>query len=231
MKWKLCGGTLKLKQGAVPRKFECQKIKRTATVTRPGYEKRQGIDFFETLLTKDVMPSVAQQEIEFISFDNPPVELNELNNPILIDNTLQIELPATEIKKTRDKKIQVEQQKKDLQIQTIKHRKNVEEALSLELNASFDCDKMECTSDSSSDSYTDSIETYEVYTDNHTNTCLKIEHHSKLYLGIPKQSYFVISLLEENTKCPLLHILITLKKIKLNDSYQRLEIDFNTRNI
>ncbi|CAH2095693.1 unnamed protein product [Euphydryas editha] len=181
MKWKLCGGTLKLKQGAVPTKFESQKMKRTATVSRPGYDKRQRIDFFESLLTKEVRPSVAQKKIEFISFDNQPMELNELNNPLSIDNTHQIVLPATKIKKTSDKKIQVEQQKKNVQTQTIKNRKNVKEALSLELDASFECDKMDCTSDSSS--YSDSIERYEVYTDNYTNTRLKIEYHSKLYLG------------------------------------------------
>ncbi|KAL4708610.1 hypothetical protein ACJJTC_001049 [Scirpophaga incertulas] len=52
MKWRFCGGTLKLKKGAVPTKFECQKTKRASSITRSGYDKRQKIDFYENLLTK-----------------------------------------------------------------------------------------------------------------------------------------------------------------------------------
>ncbi|KAL4709401.1 hypothetical protein ACJJTC_001197 [Scirpophaga incertulas] len=231
MKWRFCGGTLKLKKGAVPTKFECQKTKRASSITRSGYDKRQKIDFYENLLTKEVRPSVVQQDTEFISVENAPENLDEPINPLPIDNTI-VKTLNIENKKTKDKRIQVEQEKKHVQTQTLKKRENVKTP-STNLESSFSTEEKDCSSSSDSESlyYSDSIETCEMHFNSQKNTILKIESNSKLYLGIPKQSYFVINLLIENVRCPFVNILITLKKIKLNDSYQRLEIDFNTKNV
>lgn len=217
IKWRLCGGTLKLKQGTVPTKFECQKRKRTSTVTRTGFDKRQIIDFYEKLLTKEVRPSVAQQETEFVPCNNVLMREDAPTNPLPNDNTIKINLSKAKEKKTKNKSIQVEQLKKNVQTQTVMPRKNIKllvENLDDNNYNNHGNDNSE-SSDSSSSLYSVSIEDYEVDINYCKSTLLKIEKNSKLYLGLPRQSYFIISLLEENIKCPLVNILITLKKLNL----------------
>lgn len=53
-----------------------------------------------------------------------------------------------------------------------------------------------------------------------------IEKEPKMLLGLPKRSYHLIKLLSENIPLPTIHILITLKKIKLNESFSILALQF-----
>lgn len=53
-----------------------------------------------------------------------------------------------------------------------------------------------------------------------------IEKEPKMLLGLPKQSYHLIKLLGDNIPLPTEHILITLKKIKLNESFSILALQF-----
>lgn len=53
-----------------------------------------------------------------------------------------------------------------------------------------------------------------------------IDKEPKMLLGLPKQSYHLIKLLIKNITLPTLHILITLKKIKLNESFSILALQF-----
>ncbi|KAF9404882.1 hypothetical protein HW555_014119 [Spodoptera exigua] len=53
-----------------------------------------------------------------------------------------------------------------------------------------------------------------------------IEKEPKMLLGLPKQSYHLIKLLSDNIPLPSKHILITLKKIKLNESFSILALQF-----
>lgn len=53
-----------------------------------------------------------------------------------------------------------------------------------------------------------------------------LETASRFYLGLPKDVYFVVKLIEGLRPIRSLDILITLKKIRLNDPYFRLGMDF-----
>ncbi|XP_035443602.2 uncharacterized protein LOC126912321 [Spodoptera frugiperda] len=53
-----------------------------------------------------------------------------------------------------------------------------------------------------------------------------IDREPKMLLGLPKQSYHLIKLLSENIPLPTVDILITLKKLKLNESFGILALHF-----
>lgn len=55
-----------------------------------------------------------------------------------------------------------------------------------------------------------------------------IEKNSRFYLGLPSDVYFLTKHLVEAAKVKTVDVLITLKKIKLNDAYIRLADDFGT---
>lgn len=57
-------------------------------------------------------------------------------------------------------------------------------------------------------------------------TTFNIEHNSRLFLGIPQEEYFLIKITENATRLSYHRIMITIKKIRCNDSYERLSILF-----
>lgn len=57
-------------------------------------------------------------------------------------------------------------------------------------------------------------------------TLMIIEKNPKLYLGIPVQAYILVNFLSKWTKVSHTNIMITLKKIKQNDSFSRMSDDF-----
>lgn len=59
-----------------------------------------------------------------------------------------------------------------------------------------------------------------------SNFVTLIQKHPRLLIGVPQHSYFLVSFLSKTTKCSELNILITLKKIRLNDSYAVLSLHF-----
>nr|CAI5849249.1 unnamed protein product [Callosobruchus analis] len=63
--------------------------------------------------------------------------------------------------------------------------------------------------------------------DHEKGTLMKVKRNSQFYLGLSHDTYFLIELLVENVRAPQSHILIVLKKIRLNDSFTRLAIDFS----
>ncbi|XP_022900416.1 uncharacterized protein [Onthophagus taurus] len=57
-------------------------------------------------------------------------------------------------------------------------------------------------------------------------TVSNIESNSRFYLGLPQDEYFLIRLTCEISPITYTDVLITIKKIRLNDPYMRLAIDF-----
>ncbi|KAJ8931195.1 hypothetical protein NQ314_015928 [Rhamnusium bicolor] len=55
---------------------------------------------------------------------------------------------------------------------------------------------------------------------------LIIKEHSRFYLGLPEDAYFLVKLLESEAEISHTNIFIILKKIRLNDLYYRLAVDF-----
>nr|XP_023022016.1 uncharacterized protein LOC111510345 [Leptinotarsa decemlineata] len=59
-----------------------------------------------------------------------------------------------------------------------------------------------------------------------SSTLTAVEKEPKMMLGLPNDSYHLIKLLSDNIPVPTIDILITLKKIKLNESFDILTIQF-----
>ncbi|CAH0721279.1 unnamed protein product, partial [Brenthis ino] len=60
----------------------------------------------------------------------------------------------------------------------------------------------------------------------HRCMLIAIEKNPKMLIGLPKRSYYLIRLLSENIPLPTADILITLKKLKLNESFSILALQF-----
>lgn len=58
------------------------------------------------------------------------------------------------------------------------------------------------------------------------NHIAEIENHSRLFLGIPKEMFCVLKVLDGSCNIPYETVMIALKKIRTQDSNERLAIDF-----
>lgn len=58
-------------------------------------------------------------------------------------------------------------------------------------------------------------------------TLLKISKSPRFYIGVPKDCYYLIDLLEKFTNIPAIHILLCLKKIRLNNPFKEIADDFS----
>lgn len=58
-------------------------------------------------------------------------------------------------------------------------------------------------------------------------TLIKISRNPRYYIGVPKNCYNLIDLLEENTDIPAKYIVMCLKKIRLNNPFRELADDFS----
>jgi hypothetical protein len=58
-------------------------------------------------------------------------------------------------------------------------------------------------------------------------TLLKIMKNPRSYIGLPKSCSYLLDLIEEQTKIPTNHILLCLKKIRLNSPFRELADDFS----
>lgn len=57
-------------------------------------------------------------------------------------------------------------------------------------------------------------------------TLKKIMNNPRFYIGIPKNCYHLINIIEKQTSIPINHILLCLKKIRLNNSFRELVDEF-----
>lgn len=83
--------------------------------------------------------------------------------------------------------------------------------------------KMESTSDCS-----EMVEDDKRREDLNTLQCTlnKIKKNPRSYVGIPLSCYYLVNFIQEETNIPLQHILLCLKKIRINNSSQELADDF-----
>lgn len=70
----------------------------------------------------------------------------------------------------------------------------------------------------------------EQVTDRQKTTIVLMESKSRFYLGIPQDVYLIVQYLSEYSQVTYRNVLITLKKIRLNDPYSRLGDDFQLSN-
>lgn len=81
-------------------------------------------------------------------------------------------------------------------------------------------------SSGSAESYEDKVANEELQNTMRNATVMSMERNPKIFLGLPQESYFLIDLLSEKLQITTLNIVITLKKIRLNDSFAILAIHF-----
>ncbi|KAL0839756.1 hypothetical protein ABMA28_016397 [Loxostege sticticalis] len=213
MRHRFIGGRLFLKKNVLPHKFSCQKAK-SDVEERSAVAKRRRIEYYSRVLSMEIPVSVAQQEPEFI----------ECISCTDVDMEPNVKIQT----KNKSVQVHIKDKSKDKSCQTTFKKKSV--AFGAKLNKDDNIrDNITEPSDTSSlsVSFTGSTTTFEEIPENNIDhTLYKIKIHSQLYLGLSQDSYFLIDTLVNNVQLPQIHILITLKKIRLNDSYSRLAIDF-----
>lgn len=90
------------------------------------------------------------------------------------------------------------------------------------LSSEPDISSSQCSWAEEADSYTEA----QFKSQMRTCTLVSIEMEPKMLIGLPKKSYYLIKLLSDNIPLPTVDILITLKKIKLNESVSILAMQF-----
>lgn len=58
------------------------------------------------------------------------------------------------------------------------------------------------------------------------HTIVKIRNRPQFYIGVPKNCYFLINIIHEHTGIPVNHILLCLKKIRLDTKFSELSDEF-----
>lgn len=228
MRHRLMGGILFLKKHVLPHKFACQSSNKIPQ-QRSAVEKRRRAEYYEKVLSKDVQASVAQQPIEFIEFVHNNEEIPDFEDPLPMDS-YDVEMESSVEIKTKNKGIQVniKDKKADKSCQTKFRQSNIKftEKKILQCDDISE-DTTEASSDNVSLSSSFSGMSCDELVENYTNSTVnKIKSNSQLYFGLSQENYFLIESLVNNVKRPQIDILVALKKIRLNDSYSRLAIDF-----
>nr|XP_023015727.1 uncharacterized protein LOC111505187 isoform X2 [Leptinotarsa decemlineata] len=126
IKYKLVGGTLKLKPGVFPHKFDCQKGVKPAKERGPC-EKRLREDYFQYSSENDV-PSISNcQPFEVIQFDSIHEKSGVLED--VLSEDCSVNVPDNHKQKFKDKQVQVDikvkQKKKKVQTILKRDKRNV----------------------------------------------------------------------------------------------------------
>lgn len=97
---------------------------------------------------------------------------------------------------------------------SVTHAESSISVKSLEVNSSSDCSEM-----LQDDKRSEDLIALEC-------TLKKIKESPRSYIGIPLSCYYLINLIQKQTNIPFNHILLCLKKIRLNNSFRELADDF-----
>ncbi|KAL4709394.1 hypothetical protein ACJJTC_001190 [Scirpophaga incertulas] len=244
VKYKLVGGRLKLKNGIVSHKFQCQQEKVDIS-ERSAVQKRNKIKYFEKLLSKDEEPITSTSEAK-----NKPEELfvacceDEIvtEDPLSFKNNdqcLKISKKSKGVQvKLRDKgahkstmtdKTYFKKERKTISCpDTVSVRSMTDSSSTLSTHEMYTPDKDFLNPDEDLDSDVDNSESEKHVFRNYMQKAalLCISREPQLLLGLPKECYFLINLLSETTKCTPRNIMMTLKKIRLHQPNAILALDF-----
>nr|CAH7737934.1 unnamed protein product [Callosobruchus chinensis] len=198
MRYKLVGGNMKLKSGILPSKFACQHSSKPDN-PRPAFEKRQRKKMLEASTSLLRKPVPVQEEYD-------PLYISEAEN-ITKNKGVQVSKHLKKVDKTC--------QTKKIKVTSIKPIPSYKE------DGAGSKESQESATDSSHPCSSDSSDLGECVDDlgiNHVESrLLKVKHNSiHFYLGLSNEMYSLIELLVENVRAPQTHILLVLKKIRLN---------------
>ncbi|CAH0721280.1 unnamed protein product, partial [Brenthis ino] len=200
---------LRLKKGILPHKFQCQKdTESLPPPKRKGSLKRKHQEIIEKSSTT---PPANQSDNELI------ITKSSLNNHLEADSSSSSYIQTIEDNETKnicepgcspsfynvyDKKIFISQPSVS------------PSSFKSEMNSDLSCIEDDLDEETQFKNQMCSC------------TLTAVEKNPKMLIGLPKKSYYLIKLLSENIPLPTIDILITLKKIKLNESFSILALQF-----
>ncbi|GBN71852.1 hypothetical protein AVEN_224915-1 [Araneus ventricosus] len=240
--WKLMGNVkrLKLKAGVVPHIFECQK-KTLSTPVQKGALKRKRIALVQAALSAVNEPSSSfeSEPSASTSFEEPSSS-NFDEDPNLKDKCIQVNI----VKHFRSKATNTHVPNTSVACSPIKisvmpqngfphklYSTSQPDAFKIgeeETVSSDSADDFHCPSDSSENysSENENINLEKYHEHMLKGTLMSIEKNPRLFLGLPIRSYFLIQLITETVPLPTRNIYIVLKKLRLDNQFSILAIDF-----
>ncbi|XP_056636272.1 uncharacterized protein LOC130444923 isoform X1 [Diorhabda sublineata] len=216
MEWKLMGGNCRLKKEVVPHIFKCQ-LSSIIKPERNNAPKRPRNDILQTLETPvDVQVSISTQ-IEWVDCGNTDVKFNPL------ESSNGEEIPIGNISSVKSKKVQVK-------VRDFCHSKKTQTDNTTTM---FIPSKEKGNVDpETSSNWEYSSRSQKEYTEYMLKgTMMSIEREPKFLVGIPKESYFCLQVLSQKIPVPHINILITLKKIRLNEPSSILAMQFGRSSV
>ncbi|KAH9635598.1 hypothetical protein HF086_012267 [Spodoptera exigua] len=239
--------TLRLKKGVLPHIFLCQKRRMPLPKERMAVVKMQRLTLVNEALSSEIAikSSVSEPSQRSDHEVSPSTShTNVCDQPgcstsrIGCDD-LQVELSTSHIEKTLhcDKAVQVNikpnyrsKGTSPVKLSVLKRKlftENTADTISISSYFSTSSTDYEPSYQSeSSEVLSDSEKEKQFKYEMCSIMLTAIEKEPKMLLGLPKQSYHLIKLLSDNIPLPSKHILITLKKIKLNESFSILALQF-----
>ncbi|GBM78426.1 hypothetical protein AVEN_96767-1 [Araneus ventricosus] len=238
MQHKLQGGNIHMKKDVVPHIFKCQ-MSLPATPIRQTGGKRRRLDILASLM--DAQPTASTSAAANLDVESDASVAHVMSEKEFSDKSIQVSLKAPKVlvrsKATNTRRNIVKDSAcSPLKIESvtcgtspIKKYKDMapEENFSSDSSNEGSDDSYVCSPSSSDSIYSEQSSDTEDYKKLlRTGTILAIEKKPFLNLGVPKECFFIVSLLSKKTNCPHVNVLITLKKIRLNDPYAILAQQF-----
>ncbi|GBL87999.1 hypothetical protein AVEN_133671-1 [Araneus ventricosus] len=238
MQHKLQGGNIHMRKDVVPHIFECQ-LSLPATPMRQTGEKRRRLDILASLM--DAQPTASTSAAANLDVESDASDVHVMSEKEFNDKNIQVSLKASKVlvrsKATNTRRNIIKDSAcSPLKIESvtcgtspIKKYKDMapEENFSSDSSNEGSDDSYVCSPSSSDSIYSEQSSDTEDYKKLlRTGTILAIEKKHCLNLGVPKECFFIVSLLSKKTNCPHVNVLITLKKIRLNDPYAILAQQF-----
>lgn len=238
----------RLKKGVVPRLFACQKSPTSVTVARPGAVKRRRRLIVEEAISEHEKRPFEEATSSSVSehVHSDALEEAETAETLYKHKGIQVNIKPPCRSRGTNTKVLVTTQ---AAVSPIKIRTTETGVSPIKINLRqrmcgpfeeerAEVDETDTGTDSEyNDLSTTSTESYEkqfqeeLAEQNLKGTMreyslLAMEKNPKIFLGLPLESFYLIQILSARSHSTTLNILITLKKIKLNDPYTILGIHF-----
>lgn len=248
MQWKMMGGNVRLRKGVLPHIYKCQqsgsesiKPKRGAAAKRRRLETLQNIESSNLTHT-----SASGEWVDCSSgsgaVEDDPLELSD-DGPTLVPDNGHVRHQKIQVRRkdfSRSKQVQTDNTTNKTSVSCSPIRKKVAHVstspISFKQTHSLENLQSSCSSQDSTDWECSSSDTNLDHDDEYKacmlkGTLISIDRAPKLLLDIPKESYFCLQILSDKTPVPHTDILITLKKIRLNEPYTILAMQFGRSSV
>lgn len=247
VKFRIMGCPIKMKSGVTPHIFQCQSDRRRTMIhsPRPAAAKRLRAEVIEEALRpKETQELPLSQKVAMQSdFEGVQVDTrstlssqdHERSTPNTSTGSSDVGIQV--VPHFRSKAIQTKFPVTSTASSPIKFKYPIPppiETDTLRQSCSSDCESSDSdfkVTDGDNDEELDEELSREITLLNQKEVVngrleLIIKRNTKLYLGLPQQSLYVLDLLVKQTNLEMNHILLTLKKIRLAEPFSILADDF-----